>query len=130
MNSPNLHQKCILIVEDEMLLAMLIEDILTDSGYAVLKAERVAEAVGLIASASIDCAIVDVNLAGEQCYPVIEALRLRAVPFIFTSGYGEAGVRPEHRGAPILSKPFTAIDLNDTLTKALASTVPPALPRP
>jgi DNA-binding response OmpR family regulator len=54
MNSANLHQKCILIVEDEM-LAMLIEDILTDSGNAVLKAERVAEAVGLIASASIDC---------------------------------------------------------------------------
>ncbi len=74
----------ILIVEDEMMVAMMLEDMLTDLGCEVVKAARVAKAVHLIATTAIDGAILDVNVAGEAVYPVAHELQSRGIPFIFS----------------------------------------------
>jgi len=100
---------CVLIAEDEMCLAMMLEDLLVDGGYRVLRAARVADAVRLIESGQrIDAAVLDVNLNGEQVYPVAERLRERGVPLLFASAYGAPGLAEEYREFPVLPKPYPA----------------------
>jgi CheY-like chemotaxis protein len=120
-SAPASDDKCILVVEDEMLLAMMIEDMLTDIGYRVVKAARVAKASELAATASIACAIIDVNLHGEVSYPIADVLRQRGIPFVFSTGYGQHGLRADYRDSLTLSKPFTQQDLQRVVIKALAS---------
>lgn len=114
------HRPCIFVLEDEMLLMMLLEDMLTDLGYHIVKASRVAKAVKLAATADIDCAILDVNLDSEPSYPVAAELRRRGIPFIFSTGYGAAMLHADYRDTPILSKPYSEKDLRRALLKALA----------
>lgn len=113
--------QCILVVEDEMLLAMMLEDMLTDLGYRVVKASRAARASTLVATAAIDCAILDVNLNGETSYSVANELRQRDVPFVFATGYGAGGLHADYHGSPMLSKPFSQDELGRVLTKTLSS---------
>ena len=101
----------ILVVEDEMLLMMTFEDMLIDFGCCVLKAGRVAKAAQLAATAAIDGAILDVNVAGETVYPVADELRRRRIPFLFATGYGAGGLRADYRDWPTLGKPFRQRDL-------------------
>ena len=118
---------CILIVEDDMMLAMLLEDQLADLGHRTIKAARVATAVRMIAgSAAIDAAILDVNVAGDLVYPVAEALRARGIPFAFATGYGNAGLKAEFRDSPTLSKPYAAGELKRILTQILSPARPGA----
>lgn len=108
----------ILIVEDESILAMLLEDFLDDLGYTPpAVASNVAQALRILDTRGIDFAILDINLGGEQSFPIADALDARGIPYIFMTGYGAAGV-PEHlRNHYILQKPYGA----DALKKALAS---------
>jgi CheY-like chemotaxis protein len=85
---PDLSKLRILVVEDEMMLMMLIEDALADAGCRPLIASRIPKAVALSETEAIDCAILDVNLAGEDVYPVADVLSRRDIPFIFSTGYG------------------------------------------
>lgn len=102
----------VLVVEDEMLVSMLVEDMLSDLGCMVVgPAAEIDEAMNLVKSADIDMALLDVNLAGKPIFPVADALKERGVPFAFASGYGEAGLSEEHRGAAVLQKPFREADL-------------------
>ena len=111
----------VLVIEDESLVAMLLETILDDMGCTVVGPESNIDD-GLIAAtteASLDAALLDVNVAGREVFPVAEALRARGVPFVFSTGYGEAGL-PEHwRGNPTIQKPFTEGAIRDALMKAL-----------
>lgn len=111
-------ESAILIVEDESILAMLLEDFLDDLGYAPpAVASNVAQALRLLDARDIDFAILDINLGGEQSFPIADALDARGIPYIFMTGYGAAGV-PEHlRDHYILQKPYGA----EALKKALAS---------
>lgn len=102
----NASSLCILLVEDEMMVAMMFEDALTDLGYRVIKAARVAKAVQIAAAETVDGAILDMNVAGEAVYPVAEMLQGRGIPFIFATGYGSEGLRPDYLGCPLLAKPF------------------------
>ena len=109
----------ILVVEDEMLVSMLVEDMLTDFGcFVVGPAADIAEATALALAGGFDAALLDVNLGGKPIFPVADLLRDMGVPFVFASGYGEAGIEPGHRGAPVLQKPFREADLSKAL-KAL-----------
>jgi CheY-like chemotaxis protein len=111
----------VLVIEDESLVAMLLETILEDMGCTVVGPESNIDD-GLIAAtteASLDAALLDVNVAGREVFPVADALRARGVPFVFSTGYGEAGL-PEHwRGNPTIQKPFTEGAIRDALMKAM-----------
>ena len=111
----------VLVVEDEMLVSMLVEDMLADLGCTVVgPAAEIDEAMALAESADIDLALLDVNLGGTPIFPVADALKARGVPFAFASGYGEAGLSEDHRGASVLQKPFREADLAKALRELVA----------
>jgi CheY-like chemotaxis protein len=102
----------ILLVEDEMLVAMLLEDMLTEAGHAIVgPMARIDQAVEAARSKAIDLAILDVNVGGEEVYPVAEALAAREIPFAFATGYGAHGLRDPWQDRPTLQKPFHRNDL-------------------
>jgi CheY-like chemotaxis protein len=113
-----LNGKRVLLIEDEALVAMLVEDMLADEGCVVAAtATRLAEAVAVAKDTSIevDLAILDVNLAGEPVFAVAEALASRGVPFAFATGYGAGGLPDAWKKRPTLQKPFTANDVRTVL---------------
>jgi CheY-like chemotaxis protein len=112
----------VLIVEDDVMIRMLIEDMLTDLGFAVVaEASKVPEALAAVKSIDIDVAILDVNLSGETTGPVAEALAAQGTPFVFATGYGEHGLPEQFRDRPLLKKPFQIDSLKRMLDTALAS---------
>lgn len=111
----------VLVVEDESLVAMLLETILEDMGCVpVGPAATVEEGLQLASGGEpVDAALLDVNVAGKQVFPIAEALRARGVPIVFSTGYGEGGLPDEWRGQPTLQKPFTEAAVRDALMKAM-----------
>ena|SRR5580765_5271309 len=102
----------VLVVEDEMMVSMLIEDMLSDMGCVVVgPASRLDEAIELMKVSELDCAVLDVNLGGQPIFPLADLLRERGCPFAFATGYGDAGLRDVDRGSPVLQKPFREGDL-------------------
>ena len=102
----------VLVVEDEMMVSMLIEDMLSDLGCTIVgPASRLEEAMALARENTIDCAVLDVNLGGQPIFPLADLLRERGRPFAFATGYGDAGLRDADRGTPVLQKPFREGDL-------------------
>ena len=75
-------------------------------------------ALDAVAREQVDLAILDVNVAGEPIYPVAEALAQRSIPFVFSTGYGSAGIRDTYRDRPVLQKPFAQHDLKQKLILA------------
>jgi CheY-like chemotaxis protein len=99
--------KRILVVEDEPIVALSLQDMLEDMGFDVIgPAFRVAAALHLAGSEAIDAAILDVNMAGEDSFPVAETLRARFIPFLFATGYGRQGLAPGFESSPVLQKPY------------------------
>ena len=99
----------ILLVEDEPLIAMMLEDFLDLLGKTLAgTADAVAPALALVEAGGIDAAILDVNLrGGEQSWPVADALAARGIPFLFATGGTQDGLIDAHRERPTLAKPFT-----------------------
>lgn len=115
----------ILLVEDEALIALMLEDMLESMDCAVTAlAPRVPLGVSLAESGEFDLALLDVNVAGENVEPVADTLARRGIPFIFATGYGEAGVPLKHRDRPVVAKPFRAEQLESAIKKALAQPRP------
>ncbi len=97
----------ILIVDDEPMIALLLEDWLTELGHAVAgPARNVASALALIGSAAPDAAIVDVTLGKETGYPIALRLAELKIPFVFATGRAEGSLPPPFEGAAMLAKPF------------------------
>jgi len=114
----------VLVVEDEMMVSMLIEDMLADLGCAVVgPASRLDEAIELMKTSDLDCAVLDVNLGGQPIFPLADLLRERGTPFAFATGYGDAGLRDVDRGTPVLQKPFREGDLARVLGELRAKVV-------
>lgn len=108
----------VLIVEDEPLLAMNLEDMLTELGHLVVAtATRIDKALSLADCSEIDLAILDINLAGSNSFQVAASLRKRGIPFIFTSGYGPAGLGDGYRESHLLTKPFGIRELEFTIAR-------------
>jgi DNA-binding response OmpR family regulator len=104
------------VVEDEMLIGMLLEDMLTDMGHEVAAVvPRLKDALAAVDRESFDLAVLDVHLHGESAFPVADALIAKGVPFIFATGYGERGLPESYRGRPVLQKPFARDDLERLL---------------
>lgn len=116
-----LNGRRVLVVEDESLVAMLLETILEDMGCTpVGPASNIDDGEAIARDTTdLDAALLDVNVAGRQVFPVAEALRARGVPFVFSTGYGEGGLPDEWRGNPTIQKPFTESAVRDALMKAM-----------
>ncbi len=112
----------ILVVEDEMMVLMNIESALADFGCtAISAAATIDRALALIETQSFDLAMLDVNLGGQaKSYAVADALALRGIPFVFSTGYGDHGVDPRFADRPVLRKPYS----DEQLGAALASLLP------
>jgi PAS domain S-box-containing protein len=104
--------KRILVVEDEVLVAMVVIDMLEELGVRPIgPAQSVEQALETIAGEEFDAALLDGNLAGTQVHAVAAALTRKEVPFVFVTGYARGGLPAAFRSAPILSKPFTEAEL-------------------
>jgi CheY-like chemotaxis protein len=98
----------VLVLEDEMMITMMMEDMLSDLGCEIVgPASNVADALALVDCETIDIGLLDLNLSlGETGYPVADALAARGVPFAFVTGYGAEALREPHRLRATLAKPF------------------------
>ncbi len=102
----------VLVVEDEQLVAMLIEDALLDAGATVVgPTGTVAESLALLRASRPMVAVMDMNLCGESAAPVADALAALGVPFLVATGYGVAGLPIGHEAVPVLSKPFDPAEM-------------------
>lgn len=109
----------ILIVEDELLVAMMAEELLIELGWEI--AATVGwfdEALALASSIAVDAALIDVNLNGKSSFPIAEVLEGRGVAIVFATGYGAAGLPERWRGRPVLQKPFQGEQLQRALDLA------------
>lgn len=117
-------QRCqsILIVEDEPLIAMMLEDFLDSLGHKVVGiVDSVASAIGHIDRGGFDLAIVDVQLkGGEKVWPVVDRLADAGVPFVLATGGHVDPPPPEHAEAPVLAKPYTIDAIEPAIEAALA----------
>ncbi|WP_282348833.1 response regulator [Pseudomonas sp. PS01301] len=110
------------IVEDEALVAMLIEDMVTELGHEVVAmAKSLDEALLTAQSLHCDFALLDINLNGQTSFPIAHTLAGRGIPFLFASGYGPAGLDAEFSGCPILSKPFSIAQLDKQIQHCLGN---------
>ena len=109
----------VLIVEDEAMIAMLIEDLLGELGASPVKiASSIEEASESISSLVFDTAILDVNLRGKVTFPLADMLLERQLPFAFATGYGAATLPEKYRAVPVLQKPFQQEQLERALVAA------------
>ena len=119
-----LRNKRILVVEDEAIVAMLVEDELIEAGATILgPAASIEEALrlidGAVSNGGVSAAVLDLKLDGEWVSPVADRLAALGVPFLFATGYGE-GCDTGGHAAPVLRKPFDAAALI-TAVEALAA---------
>jgi CheY-like chemotaxis protein len=102
------------------MVTMFIQDTLADIGCEVAGvASRLNEALEKARTLAFDVAILDVNLDGEQTFPIAEALLARGMPFVFATGYSATSLPATLQRAPILQKPFRQSDLEQALRAAL-----------
>ncbi len=102
----------VLVVEDDMLIAIYIEDALRDLGCVVVGPVGKLDAAMRMADCEVlDAAILDVNIRGGHVFPVADRLRARGIPFALASGYGDWALPEAFRNQPRLTKPFTEQEL-------------------
>jgi len=109
----------VLVVEDEMLVALVLEDMLTELGHKIVgPASKVSVGLEIARRQEIDIAILDLNLAGDSSLPIASALRARGIPVVFSTGYGRGGLPESFRDALLLQKPFLQLDVEDVIAQA------------
>jgi CheY-like chemotaxis protein len=102
----------VLVVEDEMTVAMLIEDMVSELAYEVAGVvPRLEDAMRLLDSETFDLALLDVHLNGKTVFPFAAELEARDIPFLFATAYGPRGIPEEFRGHLVLQKPFGPMEL-------------------
>lgn len=111
--------KRILIVEDEILVALHLEDVLVELGHRVVgPCSRIQIAIEMARTEDIDFAVLDINVAGAPSFPVVDILRQRRIPFVFASGYGNEGLTDGYRDETVLHKPFEFRELRRSIATA------------
>jgi len=116
-----LEGKRVFVVEDDVLLQMTLQDMLSDFGCTVSGcAMSLDQALQMARDISVDLAILDVNLNGKLVTPAAELLAQRGIPFLLASGYAADSV-PSLAGRLWLSKPYTPMQLKEAMLRALAA---------
>jgi len=114
--------KRILVVEDEAIVADMLESFLAELGAVVVgPAGTVARGMALAREESIDAAILDVNIRDENVVPVAALLRERNIPIVFATGYGDEVTEIDAGGATIIGKPYTKEHVEAALGNCFAS---------
>ena len=117
-----------LLIEDEVMVAMYVEDLLREAGYQVVALGTTLDhALVLARTASFDFAVLDINLAGKVSFPVAAILRERGIPFLFASGYASRGLIEEYSDAVRTQKPFCSRDLTQAIDRILTPGAPTGL---
>jgi CheY-like chemotaxis protein len=112
------HRSRILVVEDEPLVAMLLEDMLLDLGYEVVgPALRLEKAIEMAETLAFDAAILDVNLGDSRSYCIAKRLGARGIPYAFATGYGSSGL--EEDAAPVVHKPYQQWEIETVLRRLI-----------
>ena len=116
------NNRTVLVVEDEPLIAMMLEDFLDSLGHRIAGvAETVEEALARIDEGGFDVAILDVHLKnGERIWPVADRLAREGCPFILATGGHIEPPPAEHAAAPVLAKPYTVDAIDPAINAALA----------
>ncbi|CAM0999821.1 Response regulatory domain-containing protein [Rhodanobacter sp. Root179] len=112
--------KRILVVEDDPVVAMVVEDSLRDMGLEVFVDLSLIDALGDIESTDFDAALLDVGLRGETAHPVMLALQQRSVPFMVMSGGDLQALAVEFPGVRMMSKPLDMKSLCTAVQDLLA----------
>ncbi len=112
--------RSILIVEDEPLIAMMLEDFLDSLGHRVVgTCETLEEALERVEEGGFDVAIIDVQLKdGKNVWPVADRLAAAGKPFVLATGGHVEPPPPRHAAAPLLSKPYTIDAIEPALAQA------------
>ena len=106
----------VLVVEDEMAVAMLIEDMVAELAYEIAAiVPRLEDAMQYRDAGNFDLAILDVHLNGKTVFPFAAELEEREIPFLFVTAYGPRGIPPEYRHHHVLQKPFGPVELRRVL---------------
>jgi len=114
--------RSILIVEDEPLIAMMLEDFLESLGHRVAATcDTVDGALDKAEAGGFDLAILDVNLKGENVWPVATRLREKKVPFVIATGGHVDPPPPEFNDAPVIEKPYTVDRVTPAIEAAFAA---------
>ncbi len=113
-------EHCLLLVEDQLDLAELVEDALTDNGNTITHAESVFEALSLLRNAQFDAAILDIELGDGVVFPVADRLAELGVPFLFASAVYDQVVPARHQKARFVAKPFHIPQLQEAVSQTLA----------
>lgn len=104
----------VLIVEDEIVVALFLEDVLDEFGYQVAGViTQLDEAISR--DPDYDIAVLDVHINGRNVFDFADMLAGRGIPFVFATGYGERGIPERHRTSPVLQKPFQPDELRRIL---------------
>jgi DNA-binding response OmpR family regulator len=116
----------VLVVEDEAMICLLLEDMLTDFGCEILgPASDIDQAAQLAGGEqNIDVALLDVNLGGRPIFPVAKILLRRSVPILFATGLGVADLPRDWQTFCWLQKPMTSKTLADALDRTLRQRIP------
>jgi len=115
----SLQGKRILVVEDEAIVALMVEDILGDYGATVVGSARtIEEGLSLAKTANLDAAVLDVNVRGLRIDPIVEVLAARGIPYLLATGYGKVEFA-NGRNALHIEKPYTPENLANGLANAL-----------
>jgi len=110
----------VLVLEDEGLLALMVEDLLREQGATNVRIfGDTAAALNFAAEGQIDCAILDVSLRGVSTYEVADVLARRNIPFLFCTGLSAGDLEERHRHRPVLNKPYGDADFKACLARAL-----------
>lgn len=114
-------QRSILVVEDEPLIAMMLEDFLESLGHSVsATCESVSDALAEADKGGFDVAILDVNLNGESVWPVAHKLREKNIPFVIATGGHVEPPPAEFKNVPLIEKPYTVDRVTPAIEAALA----------
>jgi CheY-like chemotaxis protein len=109
----------VLIVEDEIVVALFLEDLLAEFGYEVAGiASHLEDAMAR--PDDYDIALLDVHLNGRNVFDFADRLAACGTPFVFATGYGARGIPDRHCARPVLQKPFRPDELKQALAEAMS----------